>query len=116
VDEGTSIEIPQLTALGDDVAGIGARLVRVAGDIASWRGSAAGAVEGSVTGEVQLGLMADHWHSSLGLLARAIQDHGRSLHQAAADYNSADIEAGKRLGQAGAAVARVLGPDGGAPR
>jgi hypothetical protein len=114
VDDGTSIEIPHLMALGDDVAEIGARLVRAADDIEGWRGSAAGAVEGSVTCEGQLGLMADHWHSSLGMLARAIQDHGRGLHRAAADYDSADLAAGRRIGQAGAAAARILsaGEDG----
>jgi hypothetical protein len=113
VDDGTSIEIPQLMALGDDVAEVGARLVRAASDIEGWRGSAAGAVEGSITCEVQLGLMADHWHSSLGMLARAIQDHGRGLHQAAADYRSADVLAGERIGQA---VAELQPPTGGAPR
>jgi hypothetical protein len=113
VDEGTSIEIPRLMALGDDVAEVGTRLARAASDIEGWRGSAAGAVEGSATCEVQLGLMADHWHSSLGMLARAIQDHGRSLHQAAADYRTADTLAGERIGQA---VANIQPPTGGVPR
>jgi hypothetical protein len=116
VDDGTSIEIPQLMALGDDVAEIGGRLARAAADIEGWRGRASGAVGGSVTCEVQLGLMADHWRSSLGLLARSIQDYGRSLHQAAADYNNADMAAGRRIGQAGAAMGRLLGADGGVPR
>lgn len=111
--DATSIEIPQLMALGDDVAEIGARLVRAAADIEGRRDTASRAVEGSVTCEVQLGLMADHWHSSLGLLARAIQDHGRSLHRAAADYRSTDVVAGERIGQA---VAHLLPPGGGAPR
>lgn len=112
MDETTSIEIPQLMALGDDVAEIGARLARVAGDIETWRGSAAGAVEGSVTCQVQLGLTAGHWHSSLGMLGRAIQDHGRGLHEAAADYDTADQEAGQRIGLAGVAVARILSEGG----
>ncbi|MFI6074611.1 hypothetical protein ACIA5C_23930 [Actinoplanes sp. NPDC051343] len=116
MDDGTSIDIPQLMALGDDVAGIGARLVRAAGDIDGWRGSATGAVGGSVTCEVALGMVADHWHSSLGMLARAIQEHGRSLHRAAADYDSADLAAGRRIGRAGAAVARILSAGEGASR
>jgi len=114
VDDRTSIEIPQLMALGDDVALIGARLARTASDIESWRGVAAGAVDGSIACAVQFGLMADHWRASLGLLAREIQDHGQSLHQAAADYDSADLAAGRRIGQAGAAAARIL--HGGGPR
>jgi len=106
VDDGTSIEIPKLMALGDDVAEIGARLVRAAGEIESWRGAATGAVEGSATCEVQLALMADHWRSSLGMLAAAIQDHGHGLHQAAADYRTADTRAGERIGRT---INRTLG-------
>jgi hypothetical protein len=114
VGDGTSIEIPPLMALGDDVSEVGTRLARVASDIERWRGTASGAVEGSVTCTVQLGLMADHWHSSLGLLARSIQDYGRSLHRAAADYRTADQAAGKMIGQAGAALAaRMPGSGGG---
>jgi hypothetical protein len=117
VDEGTSIEIPQLMALGDDVAELGTRLARVASDIEGWRGSASGAVEGSVTCTVQLGRTAGHWHASLGLLARSIQDYGRSLHQAAADYRAADQAAGKMIGQAGAALAAQMPrPGGDVPR
>jgi hypothetical protein len=109
VDEITSIEIPQLMALGDDVAEIGTRLARAASDIEGWRDSGAGAVEGSVTCEIQLGLLAGNWRSTLGLLARSIQDHGRSLHQAAADYRSADEAAARRIGQAGAtAMAGII--------
>lgn len=113
MDDGTSIDIPQLMALGDDVAGVGARLARTAADIESWRATAARAVEGSVACEVQFALMADHWRASLGLLAREIHDHGQSLHQAAADYNSADLAAGKRIGQAGTTVAGILRAGGG---
>jgi hypothetical protein len=117
VGDGTSIEIPPLMALGDDVSEVGTRLARVASDIERWRGTAAGAVEGSVTCAVQLGLTAAHWHSSLALLARSIQDYGRSLHQAAADYRTADQAAGEMIGQAGAALAaRMPGAGEDVPR
>ena len=113
MDEVTSIEIPQLMALGDDVAEIGGRLVRVAAGIEGWRDTGSRAVEGSIACEVQLGLLADHWRSSLGMLARAIQDHGRGLHQAAADYRSTDTMAGERIGST---VAGILPPIGSGPR
>ena len=79
MDDGTNIDIPQLTALGDDVAEVGTRLARAANDIEGWRNSAAGAVEGSATCDVQLALLADHWRSSLGMLARVRQ--GRTIRQ-----------------------------------
>jgi hypothetical protein len=109
VDDGTSIETAQLMALGDEVAEIGTRLLRVADDIEGWRDLGSGAVEGSVTSEVRLAQTAADWHSTLGLLARSIQDHGRSLHQAAADYHRTDAAAGERIGQAVAQVVRAAG-------
>lgn len=108
MDDGTSIEIPQLMALGDDVAEVGARLARVAADIQGWRDLGSGAVEGSLTTGVRLRQFADDWHSTLGLLGRSIDDYGRSLHQAAADYRSTDTAAGERIVQAGLAAARIV--------
>jgi hypothetical protein len=107
VGDSTQVEIPQLMALGDDVTAVGARLARVASDIEGWRGVASGAVEGSATCTVQLGLTAGHWHSSLGLLARSIEDYGRSLHQAAADYRTADEAAAAQMKPVGAQIARI---------
>jgi hypothetical protein len=109
VDEVTSIEIPQLMALGDDVAEIGTRFRRAVAQIEGWRGAATGAVEGSFTCQVQLALTAGNWRSTLQLLAHSIEDHGRSLHQAAADYRTADEAAGNRIKQSGGAAAAAIG-------
>ena len=101
MDDVTRIEIPELMALGDHVTEIGARFGRAIDEIKTWRDVGAGAVDGSVTCRPQLELAADNWRSTLLLLANSIEDNGRSLHQAAADYWTADLGAEQRVRRAG---------------
>jgi hypothetical protein len=104
-DDVTRIEIPELLALGADVTGIGARFAEAVAGIDGWEQSARGAVAGSA-GCAQLGDSARDWRSTLTLLATSIQEFGRSLGTTAAEFRTADVEAGRRVHRSGGAVPR----------
>jgi hypothetical protein len=101
VSDETSIEIPELAGLGRDVTALGERFGHAVAGIDGWAHSARGLVDGSVLCESQIDQSAEQWRATLTLLADSIENFGRSLSQAAADYRSTDAAAARRVRAAG---------------
>ena len=111
MDEVTSIDVPELIQIGDAAAEVGTGLARVTGEIPGWAFAARDAVPGASMCFPAMSNAANAWQTTLTTLADQIQEFGRGLHQAAADYRRADVAAAQRVQASG-----HPGPDRQVPR
>jgi len=111
VDEVTSIDVPELIRIGDASAEVGTRLAETARSIEGWAFAAREAVPGASMCFPAMSNAATSWQTTLATLAGQIEEFGRGLHQAAADYRSADLAAEQRVRASG-----HPGPDRWEPR
>ena len=111
MDEVTSIDVPELIRIGDAAVEVGFRLAGEAEQVRNWAFAARDAVPGTSTCFPAMSNAATTWQTTLAALAGQIQDFGRGLHQAADDYERADVEAARRVRASG-----HPGPDWQLPR
>jgi hypothetical protein len=100
MDQVTSLDIPELTRMGDAVVDTADELGRAVAGIPGWADIARGAVAGSVAC-VAAGETARDWQVTLTLMVGEVRDFGDGLQRAAEDYRAADVAAAARLRASG---------------
>ncbi|WP_250007182.1 hypothetical protein [Actinoplanes sp. M2I2] len=101
MDDMTSIDAPEVRAMGVAVTGIGERVQRVAAEIRGWEYAGQGAVDGAVLCESQLAGSARFWEITMDGLGAMVRDYGGELRAAAGDFVATDSDAADRLRTAG---------------
>ncbi|MBM2621638.1 hypothetical protein JIG36_39655 [Actinoplanes sp. LDG1-06] len=101
MDDMTSIDAPEIRAMGVAVGGVADRLERVAEQMRGWEHSGEGAVEGSRVCESELFGTALLWETTMAGLAGFVRDYGDQLRQAAGDFVTTDENAAHRFQSAG---------------
>lgn len=108
----TSIDVPELTRIGDGVLDVAGRLGRLAGGIETWEHTADEAVDGSQVCRWALPATSLSWRYTLEKLAGDLRSYGDDLRQAAAGYRAADVAAQERVRASGHPAFRPGGAAG----
>jgi hypothetical protein len=101
VGEITSIDVPKLHKVGDSVREVSGQLGKLKDRLYTMEYHSGGAIEGSLTSESSLGVVAMHWSYTFENLAKDVQQYAANLHQAADGYQRSDEEASVRLKESG---------------
>ncbi|MET0423079.1 MAG: hypothetical protein ABW046_04355 [Actinoplanes sp.] len=96
MDQVTSLDLPELTRMGDAVVETADELGRAVAGIPGWADTARDAVAGSLVCAAA-GEAARGWQVTLTLLVGEVRDFGDGLQRAAEDYRAADVAAAARL-------------------
>ena len=97
----TSLDIPELTRMGDAVVDTADRLGRVAAGVPNWADTARAALDGSQICAFAAATAARGWQAPLTQLAGEVRDFGDGLRRSAEDYQASDEAAAARVREAG---------------
>ncbi|MBL7254269.1 hypothetical protein [Paractinoplanes lichenicola] len=97
----TSIDAPEVRAMGQAVDGVGERLVAVAGQIQSWEYAGQGAVAGAIMCDVRLADAARSWEVTVDGLGQLVRELGHDLRAAAGDFVEVDQRIADRIRSVG---------------
>lgn len=101
MEEITSVDVAELTAVAGAVRETGDGLGRTARGIRSWEFALDASVPGAVTSETAAAEVARCWETTLTTLAGQVREFGADLHRTAERYAETDAFAARRLRDSG---------------